>query len=313
MTRPRWTSPPTSAIVGAVMVLPLLTRHAPVLVLGAHLAFSPGSAVAQGSRMPILADNILVERDVIYGRPDGAAVLADIAYPEVRKSIPAILYVHGGRWTAGERVGRLQLYVEDWAKAGYFAMTIDYRLATTSPAPAGYQDLLTAIRWLHAHADKYSIDPARIYIVGNSSGGHVVSLAGTLGDGPYAKAGGWKESSSDVRAVISIAAPYELNTLSWGNLWAPLDAKTPAELEKARRTASPIHQIGPRTRPMLIIHSDDDESVPVQQAQDMVAALKKAGVRHRFVHYKDQGHMRLTDLVVKEMLDFIADVETTKR
>ena len=139
--------------------------------------------------MPIVADNIIVERDVIYGRPDGAAVLADVAYPEVRKSIPAILYVHGGRWTSGERIGRLQLYVEDWAKAGYFAMTIDYRLAGTSPAPAGYQDLLTAIRWIHAHADKYSIDPNRIYIVGNSSGGHVVSLAGTLGDGPVPKGG----------------------------------------------------------------------------------------------------------------------------
>ena len=141
--------------------------------------------------MPIVADNILVERDVIYGRPDGAAVLADIAYPEGRKSIPAILYVHGGRWTTGERVGRLQLYVEDWAKAGYFAMTIDYRLATTSPAPAGYQDLLTAIRWIHAHADKYGIDPTRIYIAGNSSGGHVVSLVGTLGNGPYR--GRWVE------------------------------------------------------------------------------------------------------------------------
>ena len=41
----------------------------------------------------------------------------------------------------------------------------------------------------------------------------------------------------------------------------------------------------------------------------MVAALKKAGVKHKFVHYKDRGHMRLTDEVVKEMLDFIADVE----
>jgi dipeptidyl aminopeptidase/acylaminoacyl peptidase len=130
-----------------------------------------------------------------------------------------------------------------------------------------------------------------------------------MADGPYPRTGGWQEASSDVRAVISIAAPYELNTLSWGNLWAPLDARTPAELEQARRTASPIHQIGPNTRPMLIIHSDDDESVPVQQAHDMVAALEKAGIKHKFVHYKDQGHMRLTDGVIKEMLDFIADIE----
>src|SRR5690349_22181527 len=106
----------------------------------AGLGFMPMPASAQASRMLIVADNIVVQRDVIYGRPDGAAVLADIAYPEAGKRLPAILYVHGGRWTSGERVGRMQLYVEDWAKAGYFAMTIDYRLAGSAPAPAGYQD-----------------------------------------------------------------------------------------------------------------------------------------------------------------------------
>lgn len=256
--------------------------------------------------MPIVADNIVVQRDVIYGRPDGAAVLADIAYPEAGKGLPAIIYVHGGRWTSGERVGRLQLYVEDWAKAGYFAMTIDYRLAGSTPAPAGYQDLLCAIRWLHAHAERFNVNPDRIYLVGNSSGAHVVSLVATLGDGPYERVGGWKDARSDVRAVISIAGPYDLNTLSWGNLWTPLNTK---DVEKSRWLASPIHQITPKTQPMLIIHSDDDQSVPIQQALDMVAALTKAGIKHKFVRYKDRGHMRLTDEVVTEMLAFFGDIE----
>ena len=284
----------------------------PVVVVLLSLAAAMASAddvSAQPFRMPIVAEAITVERDVVYGRPDGAAVLADIAYPVTAKGLPAIVYVHGGRWTSGERAGRMQLYVEEWAKAGFFAMTISYRLAGSSPAPAGYQDLLGAIRWLHTHAAKYNVDPDRIYLVGNSSGGHVVALAATIGDGPYPRVGGWKEARSDVRAVISIAAPYDLNALSWGNLWTPLDAPTQAELQQARRIASPLHQITSRTRPMLIIHSDDDQSVPVQQAVDMAAALAKSGVRHKFVRYKDRGHMRLTDEVLKEMLAFIAEVE----
>lgn len=283
-----------------------MRRGSEILTVAALVACAPEAARAQASRMPIVAENIVVQRDVIYGRPDGAAVLADIAYPEAGKGVPAILYVHGGRWTSGERVGRMQLYVEDWAKAGYFAMTIDYRLAGSSPAPAGYQDLMCAIRWLHAHAGQFNVDPDRIYLAGNSSGGHVVALAATLGDGPYARVGGWKDARSDVRAVISIAGPYELNTLSWGNLWTPLDAK---DVQEARRLASPIHHISPTTRPMLIVHSDDDLSVPVQQAVDMAAALEKAGIKHKFVRYKDRGHMRLTDEVVNETLAFIADVE----
>ena len=58
-----------------------------------------------------------------------------------------------------------------------------------------------------------------------------------------------------------------------------------------------------------MIHSDDDFSVPVRQALDMVRALDDPGVHHRFVHYTDRGHIAITDEVIQETLDFIAEVE----
>ena len=106
---------------------------------------------------------IAVERDLIYGRVEGAALLADIGYPDGQNGLPAIIYVHGGRWRAGSRTGRNALDVEQWAGFGYFAMTIDYRLVGGSPAPAPYLDLLCAIRWVHAHADEYGIDSDNVY------------------------------------------------------------------------------------------------------------------------------------------------------
>ncbi|HUF74634.1 MAG TPA: prolyl oligopeptidase family serine peptidase, partial [Longimicrobiales bacterium] len=168
-----------------------------------------------------------------------------------------------------------------------------------------YQDLQTAIRWVHAHADEYGIDPDRVYLIGNSAGGHLVALAATLGEGPYERVGGWENARSDVRAVVSAAGPYELNTLSWGNLWTPIEGD-PIE---ARRLASPIHHVGPATKPILVVHSDDDRSVPIQQAVDMAEALEAAGVQHRFVHYTDRGHMSVTDEVMEHTLAFIAEVE----
>lgn len=248
---------------------------------------------------------IVVEQDVVYGRDAGSALMADIAYPVSEEPVPAIIYVHGGRWRAGERTGRDRLDVYEWAGQGFFAMTIDYRLVPASPAPAPYQDLLCAVRWMHAHADRYGVDPDRIYLIGNSAGGHLVSLIATLGDGPYEKTGGWDDARSDVRAVISAAAPYELNTLSWGTLWAPIDG----DAAEQRTIASPIHQITAATKPILIIHSDDDRSVPVQQAHDMVAAMQEANAPHRFVHYADRGHMRITDEVIAETLAFVTEVE----
>ncbi len=249
--------------------------------------------------------HIVVEQDVVYGHAAGSALMADVAYPISEDPSPAIIYVHGGRWRAGERAGRERLDVYEWATRGFFSMTIDYRLVPASPAPAPYQDLLCAIRWVHAHAKEYGVDPDRVYLIGNSAGGHLVSLVATLGDGPYEKVGGWEDARSDVRAVISAAAPYELNTLSWGNLWTPING----DIDTQRRIASPIHQINANTKPILIIHSDDDRSVPVQQAHDMVAAMETANAAHRFVHYADRGHMRVTDEVIAETLAFIKEVE----
>ena len=257
--------------------------------------------------LPALAfgQSAVVEKEIIYGQAAGSALLADIGYPENGENLPAIIYAHGGRWRAGDRSYRQALQVEQWADFGFFAMTIDYRLVGQTPAPAAYQDLLCAIRWVHAHAEEYRIDPDRVYVIGDSSGGHLAALAATLGDGPYERSGGWNKARSDIRAAISAAGPYELNTLSWGDLWAPMEG----DAEEQRRIASPLYQINAATKPILIIHSDDDRSVPVQQAHDMAAALEAARIQHRFIHYTDRGHMRITDEVIAETRAFIEEVE----
>ncbi len=248
---------------------------------------------------------VTVEEDVIFSRTLGSAILADIAYPVDGADLPVMIYVHGGRWRGGTRVNDSGLQVAQWAGMGFFAMTVDYRLVGASPAPAAYQDVQTAIRWVHAHADEYGIDPDRIYLIGNSSGGHLVALVATLGEGPDERGGGWEDARSDVRAVISAAGTYDLNTLSWGDLWTPVEG----DAHEARRLASPIHHIGPGTKPILVVHSDDDRSVPIDQAVEMAASLKAANVFHRFIHYEDRGHMSVTDEVIEHTLAFIAELE----
>ena len=251
---------------------------------------------------------VVTKTDLIYGRVEGSALLANIAYPDGPSLTPAIISVHGGRWRAGNRADASSITVQQWAEFGFFAMSIDYRLVGGSPAPAPQLDLLCAIRWLHAHAEEYRIDPERVYLIGQSAGGQMVSLVATAGEAGFPRVGGWEKARSDVRAVISVAATYELTTLSWGNLWAPVAGN----VEEARRHASPINHVSAATKPILIIHSDDDKSVPVQQAANMVAKLQASGVRHRYVHYTDRGHMGITDEVIREARAFIAELEQKK-
>lgn len=251
---------------------------------------------------------VVTRTDVIYGRVEGSALLANLAYPDGPGLRPAIISVHGGRWRAGNRTDASSIKVTQWAEFGFVALSVDYRLVGGSPAPACYTDVRCAIRWVHAHAGDYGIDPERVYLIGQSAGGHMVSLAATIGDGPYAKTGGWDTARSDVRAVVSVAAAYDLPSLSWGNLWTPVAGN----VDEARRQASPMNHVSATTKPILVIHSDDDKSVPVQQAVDFVGRLKAANVPHRFVHYTDRGHMGITDDVIREARAFITEMEPKK-
>ncbi len=284
-----------------------LTRR-DFLGVAAAAAGSTLSPVAEGTAYAQVSAPVVTRTDLIYGRVEGSALLANLAYPDGPGLRPAIISVHGGRWRAGHRTDASSIKVTQWAEFGFVALSVDYRLVGGSPAPAPYTDVRCAIRWVHAHAGDYGIDPERVYLIGQSAGGHMVSLAATIGDGPYPKTGGWDTARSDVRAVVSVAAAYDLPSLSWGNLWTPVTGN----VDEARRQASPMNHVSATTKPILVIHSDDDKSVPVQQAVDFVGRLKAANVAHRFVHHTDRGHMGITDDVIREARAFIAEMEPKK-
>ena len=241
--------------------------------------------------------------DLVYGLVHGAGLLADIASPDSGGPFPVILAVHGGRWIRGSRTQQSAgaIDVEQWAGFGFFAMRIDYRLVTCTPAPACYQDMYCAIRWVHAHAAESNLDRNRIILLGQSAGGHMVSLAATLGAGKFEKTGGCEDQDHDFAAAISVSGAYDLPKLDWGSGWLP----TGEDWFTARQYASPIQHVSAQTKPILLFHSDDDPSVPIRQALDMVGALSKAGAPYEFVHYKDKGHLIVNDEVIQESRKFI--------
>ena len=58
-------------------------------------------------------------------------------------------------------------------------------------------------------------------------------------------------------------------------------------------------------RPLMILHSDNDRSVPIANALLMVEALKKAEAEFVFHRYPSAGHMGITEEVIKRTLEFI--------
>lgn len=271
-----------------------------IMFLGGTLVTAPEhEAAANQDGSP----KVVVQEDVVYGRVQGAALLADVAFPELPDKLPAIISVHGGRWVGGHKKDGSAIKVEQWAKFGFFAMSVDYRLKGCTPAPACYQDVQCAIRFVHANAEKLNVDPHKIFLIGQSAGGHLVSLAATLGDGPYPRTGGWEKANNDVRAAISVAAAYDLRTLDWGKLWEPPGVDT----AKALELASPNNHASKTSKPLLILHSDNDNSVPIANALLMVTALEKAEAPHKFHRYPTMGHMGINDEVIARSREFIKE------
>ena len=53
---------------------------------------------------------------------------------------------------------------------------------------------------------------------------------------------------------------------------------------------SPIHKVDAIVAPLMVIHGANDPRVPVQEAEQIVAALKERGREVVYLRYEDEGH-----------------------
>lgn len=232
-------------------------------------------------------DDFVLNRGVVYGRApsdagDTVELLMDVASPERAHEVPlpAVVYVHGGRWRTGSREDGLR-YTELFARGGYVAATIDYRLAEVAKAPAAVDDVKAALRYLRENAKALGVDPQRMGLWGHAAGGHLSALAGTSG--------------AAVRCAASVSAPTDLAAGVFGPegdaiiaYW--LGAGSVAAAPDAARALSPITHVDPADPPFLVVHGTADERVPFSQADRFAAALREAGVECELFPVEGAGH-----------------------
>ena len=94
--------------------------------------------------------------------------------------LPALVYLHGGGWS----LGSLATY-EPFCRAlanttNQIIIWVEYRLAPEAPYPAPLDDTLAAWRWVQQNYRELGVDPARIAIGGDSSGGNLAAVAALI-------------------------------------------------------------------------------------------------------------------------------------
>ena len=220
--------------------------------------------ITDGQMSQRVAEGVLLELNIPYREGDELWTL-DLAMPEVEsdRPRPAIVLVHGGGWVRGDK--RNPNFVElmlDYAATGYVAINVNYRL-DPSKLPC-VQDVKCAVRWLRAHAAKYNVDPGRIGAYGNSAGAHLVAMLGLSHGEPRLDSGPWLEHSSAVQAVAASATPTRPNVRGG--------------TEADRTLISPMTYVSTDAPPFLLFHEASDSVVNVSNSDDLVSALRNAGV-----------------------------------
>jgi len=213
----------------------------------------------------------------------------DLYLPEkAARPLPVILFVHGGGWQRGDKTntpaGR-------FATKGYAVAAINYRFSQHAIFPAQIHDCKAAIRWLRANARKYGLDPDHIGAWGASAGGHLVALLGTTAgvkelEGP----GGNAEQSSRVQAAVDWDGPTDFLTIGAKATRSNLLGGDPQTNKEEARKASPTTYVSRDAAPFLIMHGDQDKTVPLSQSEMLADALKKAGADVTFVVLKGGRH-----------------------
>jgi len=127
----------------------------------------------------------------------------------VTSATPLIIHIHGGAFMMGGKGVSEQPSFLNLFNNGYICADINYRLSGDSIWPAQIFDCKAAVRFLKAHADQYFIDTCRIGLIGESAGGHLVSMVGTSWNFPELEGLhlGNTNVSSRVQAVVDLFGP----------------------------------------------------------------------------------------------------------
>ncbi len=224
---------------------------------------------------------------------DGLTIHGYASFPPGagREGLPTVLNVHGGPW-ARDAWG-FHPEAQWLANRGYLCIQVNYRGSTgygKAFVNAGdrewggrmHDDLVDAIA--HITGQGWA-DPARIAIYGGSYGGYAALVGAAF-------------TPELFRCAVDIVGPSNLKTLieTVPPYWAPMISQFHRRLGDPAKDADFLWSRSPLSRadnisiPLLIAQGANDPRVKQAESEQIVAALKAAGIDHEYMLFPDEGH-----------------------
>jgi len=152
------------------------------------------AAAAAQKAMIDMADNeavapsagLAIRTERFQSSPDGNWINIQYIRPDTDETLACVYYIHGGGMTVMSCYdGMYRAWGKIIAAQGVAVAMVDFRNALrassapeVAPFPAGLNDCVSGLKWVHANAAALNIDPARIVVAGESGGGNLTVATG---------------------------------------------------------------------------------------------------------------------------------------
>lgn len=129
---------------------------------------------------------LVIREEKVRSEPDGNTINIRFIRPEGNERLPCVYYIHGGGMASMSCYdGNYRAWGRMIAANNVAVAMVDFRncisassVPEVAPYPAGLNDCVSGLKWVHNNAAKLGIDPARIVIAGESGGGNLTLATG---------------------------------------------------------------------------------------------------------------------------------------
>jgi acetyl esterase len=121
-----------------------------------------------------------VEDHIIPGGPKGEISMRIVRPKERTDLLPTVMYFHGGGWVLNDKESFDRLIREIANGAGAAVVFVEYSPSPEARYPIAIEEAYAATRWIAENGRSISVDPSRLAVVGDSSGGNMAAVVTLL-------------------------------------------------------------------------------------------------------------------------------------
>ena len=116
-----------------------------------------------------------VKRDIPYVKNADKLQSLDVYAPTKAKSLPVVVWIHGGGWQTGDKAD-VYMKPQVFNGKGFVFVSVNYRLLPKVDMATLTRDVAKSVRWVHDHIAEHGGDPKRLLIMGHSAGAQLAAL-----------------------------------------------------------------------------------------------------------------------------------------